>query len=325
MGIHVINAGPRTTIQDKGRMGYQNSGFAPSGFMDRFACRRANVLVNNEDTEAVIEFCIQGPMLKFDEAANIAVSGGNFKISVDGAIHDADTAIHVKAGQTVMIITGTIGTFGSIAVGGGLAIPEIMGSRSTNIRCEIGGFNGRALKNGDVLEMRNPGYAAQNLSYRRLPARKLAAPGEVLEVRVIPGPQDDAFTEKGIETFYSSEYTVTTHSDRMGYRLSGGKVETKNGSDIISDGIVLGSIQISGSGDPIVMMADRQTTGGYVKIATVIHVDLPQFVQLRPGQKVRFVPVTVQEAQQLYFECYERWDSWKKSIIGPLFNPRNEI
>ena len=325
MGIHVVFSGPRTTIQDKGRMGYQNLGFAPSGFMDRVAARRANLAVNNDEREAVIEFCLVGPSLFFDQPANIAVSGGDFQIRIGTHFYPPDTAVHIEAGHTANIITGKIGTFGCVAVGGGLDIPVIMGSRSTNLRCGIGGYQGRMLENGDILEMRNPRYAAQNLSNRKLPERKLTGPDEVLTARVVRGPQEDCFTEAGIRTFYESEYMVSNLSDRMGFRLEGSEVETKNGSDIISDGIVLGSIQIAGNGKPIVMMADRQTTGGYAKIATIIHVDLPQFAQLRPGQKARFVPVTVQEAQQLYRQFYAEWNEMKRELIGPLFDNRHSI
>ncbi|MBQ9320834.1 MAG: KipI antagonist, partial [Eubacterium sp.] len=134
MAMHVIFPGPRTTIQDKGRVGYQNSGFAPSGFIDRVASRMANVLVNNPDSEAVIEFCLAGPILRFDEEVNIAVCGGDFGIDIEGKKYPANKAVHVPAGKMVTITTGNVGTFGSIAIGGGLDIPEVMGSRSTNVR-----------------------------------------------------------------------------------------------------------------------------------------------------------------------------------------------
>ena len=142
-----------------------------------------------------------------------------------------------------------------------------------------------------------------------MPARRLVSPDDpdITKVRVIPGPQEDMFTEKGIQTFYESSYVITSHSDRMGYRLTGPKVEAVNGYDILSDGIVNGSIQISGTGEPIVMMADRQTTGGYAKIASLINVDIPLFAQLRPGQKVQFERCTVQEAQELMREASWKW------------------
>ncbi|MBR2187892.1 MAG: biotin-dependent carboxyltransferase family protein [Eubacterium sp.] len=326
MAMHVIFPGPRTTIQDKGRLGYQNSGFAPSGFIDRVASRMANVLVNNADSEAVIEFCLAGPILRFDEEVNIAVCGGDFSIEFGGTSYPANKAVHVPAGQTVTIKTGKVGTFGSIAVGGGLDIPEVMGSRSTNVRCGIGGYKGRALEAGDVIELRHPGYGKQNLSWRWVPERKLVSPDDedVTKVRVIPGPQEDMFTENGIRTFYESEYVISNHSDRMGFRLRGPAVESINGCDILSDGIVNGSVQISGTGEPIVMMADRQTTGGYAKIASIINVDIPLFAQLRPKQVVMFERCTVQEAQRLIREADRAWKEHCRKLIGPLFEPREE-
>ena len=184
-----------------------------------------------------------------------------------------------------------------------------MGSRSTNLRCGIGGYKGRALMAGDVIALRNPENGRKDLSWRWVPPRRLVSPDdpETTKVRVIPGPQEDMFTEEGLRTFYESTYVITSHSDRMGYRLTGPKVEAVNGYDILSDGIVNGSVQISGAGEPIVMMADRQTTGGYAKIASLINVDIPLFAQLRPGQEVMFVRCTVQEAQKLMREADRKW------------------
>lgn len=309
MAMHVISPGPRTTIQDKGRLGYQNSGFAPSGFMDRVASRMANILVGNRDSEAVVEFCLIGPTLSFDETVNIAVCGGDFGIEAGGKTYPANKVVKVPAGVTVRITTGQVGIYGSLAVAGGLAIPKVMGSRSTNLRCGIGGYKGRALMAGDTIELRHPENGKKDLSWRWVPPRRLVSPEDpdITKVRVIPGPQDDMFTEKGLATFFGSTYMITSHSDRMGYRLTGPKVEAKGGYDILSDGIVNGSIQISGNGEPIVMMADRQTTGGYAKIASLINVDIPLFAQLRPGQKVQFTKCTVQEAQKLMREADRAW------------------
>ena len=162
---------------------------------------------------------------------------------------------------------------------------------------------------GDVIALRNPENGRQDLSWRWVPPRRLVSPDdpEITKVRVIAGPQEDMFTQEGLRTFYESTYVITSHSDRMGYRLKGPKVEAVNGYDILSDGIVNGSVQISGAGEPIVMMADRQTTGGYAKIASVINVDIPLFAQLRPGQKVMFVKCSVQEAQKLIREADKKW------------------
>ena len=311
MAMHVIFPGPRTTIQDKGRLGYQNSGFAPSGFMDRVASRMANVLVGNEDSEAVVEFCLVGPILRFDEEVNLAVCGGDFSIDAGGKQYPANKAVHVPAGVTVRIITGKAGTYGSLAVGGGLDIPEVMGSRSTNLRCGIGGYQGRILMAGDEIGLRDPENGKLDLSWRWVPERRLVAPEDpgITSVRVISGPQEDMFTTEGILTFYESDYVISSHSDRMGYRLNGPAVEAVGGCDIITDGIVNGSVQICGTGEPIVMMADRQTTGGYAKIASIINVDIPLFAQLRPGQKVRFEKCTIREAQQLMRDAAAAWEA----------------
>lgn len=321
MSIQVISPGPRTMVQDFGRFGYQSSGFASSGVMDREAMRRANLLVNNDDDEAVLEFCLVGPIFHFENEANIAVSGGDFIVRVGARTLKSDTSIKVYKGEMVTIMPGSQGTFGVIAIGGGLDIPTVMGSKSTNAKCKVGGYKGRALEKGDVLELRRPGFGHQWHTWRTLPDRKLPTMDEVTEIRVIPGPQDDLFTEAGTKTFYTETYEVTPQSDRMGFRLSGPFVETKNGSDIISDGIAFGSIQIPGNGMPIVMMADRQTTGGYAKIATVAGIDLPLFAQLRPGMKVRFAPITVQEAGRLYRENEILWQKTRASMVGPLFDP----
>lgn len=309
MAMHVLFSGPRTTIQDQGRPGFQNSGFAPGGFMDRAAAKAANFLVGNKDSEAVLEFCLIGPELFFDETVNLAVGGGDFGIDVEGTLYPADRPVRVPAGKKVKITTGQAGLYGSLAVGGGLDIPPVMGSRSTSLRCGIGGFRGRALAAGDVIALRNPENGRKDLSWRWVPPRRPVPQDSsaAARVRVIPGPQENMFTPKGLQTFYQSAYEITSHSDRMGYRLTGPRVEAADGYDILSDGIVYGSIQISGSGEPIVMMADRQTTGGYAKIASVITVDLPLFAQLRPGQKVRFDKCSVQEAQKLLREEDKMW------------------
>ena len=324
MAMHVIFPGPRTTVQDKGRLGYQNSGFAPGGFIDKVASRMANVLVDNQDDEAVLEFCLIGPILEFDEEVNLAVCGGDFGIDVGGKVYPADKAVHVPAGATVRITTGNAGTYGSLAVAGGLDIPEVMGSRSTNLRCGIGGFEGRALRAGDVIGLRHPEKGQQDLSWRWVPERQLSVPTDsgITKVRVVPGPQEEMFTEEGIRTFYESAYEISSHSDRMGFRLSGPAVASKNGYDILSDGIVNGSVQISGTGEPIVMMADRQTTGGYAKIASLIDVDIPLFAQLRPGRKVQFEKCTVEEAQRLMREADKAWKEHCRSLKegGPSRN-----
>ena len=312
MAMHVIFPGPRTTVQDEGRFGYQNMGFPSSGFMDRDASHMANVLVGNDEWEALLEFCLIGPILSFDEPVNLAVCGGDFSLEVEGRVYSAYRAVHVPSRKRVRVLTGEVGVYGSLAISGGLAIPRVMGSKSTLLRCGIGGYQGRALMAGDVIPLWDPEIGREDVSWRAVKDSSLELlfaswRQEVKKIRVIPGPQEEMFTGRGIETFYGSRYQVTGQSDRMGYRLSGPLVEAKQGYDILSDGIAMGSIQISGNGEPIVMMADRQTTGGYAKIATVCCVDLSLFAKFRPGQEVEFVRTSVQEAQRLLRKQEDKW------------------
>ena len=172
-----------------------------------------------------------------------------------------------------------------------------MGSRSTNLKCAFGGYGGRALKAGDVLKLGKPKLSFDQVKKRRT---KGIETSKIIEVHAVPGPQQEYFTEAGEKAFYNGTYTITDQSDRMGYRLEGPRAESKNGTDIISDAIPLGAVQIPPSGQPIVLLADRQTTGGYAKIAVVCSFDIPKLVQGRPGDKVRFLKTDVKTAQKLY-------------------------
>lgn len=208
----------------------------------------------------------------------------------------------VRAGQTLTMGLAKTGCRSYLAVSGGVDVPVVMGSRSTNLKCQLGGVEGRALKRGDVLEAAGGTPAA-----RKKTAEKPEL-SQSVTVRVIPGPQDDLFTKKGLETVWNSTYTVSTSSDRMGLRLEGPAVETVSGSDIVSDGIAFGAIQVTSAGQPIILMADRQTTGGYAKVGTVCSEDLPKLAQLKPGGTVQMKPISVQEAQKLLRK--PRWLAW---------------
>jgi biotin-dependent carboxylase-like uncharacterized protein len=191
----------------------------------------------------------------------------------------------VRAGQSIEIGAARRGLFAYLAVAGGFAIPPQLGSLSVHLRAGLGGFEGRPLRAGDRLPVAAAAPAGPELTLPTLP-RHEAGP-----LRVIMGPQDDLFTDEGRQTFLGSDYTITSDADRMGYRLTGPKVTHANGYNIVSDGIVAGSIQVPGSGEPIVLLADRQTTGGYPKIATLASVDFPRLAQSRPGTKLRFTAI----------------------------------
>ena len=242
-----------------------------------------------------------GPQLKFETDEVIAVTGGDLSPTLDGQPVPSYAALAVKAGQTLRFGAPKAGCRAYIAFAGGLDIPLVMGSRSTYMKAAIGGFEGRKLQKGDALGLRAPVAGYANLHQRAIAPEFVPRP--VYTLRVVLGPQDDAFTPEGVATFLSSEYTVTNEFDRMGCRMDGPAIQHKNGGDIISDGIAFGAIQVPGSGKPILMGADRQTTGGYTKIATVISADFRLLAQLKAGDKVRFEAVSVQAAQQaLHFQ-----------------------
>ena len=295
MSITVLNPGLLTTVQDQGRVGYQQFGVSVSGVMDPRAATVANMLVGNDDKEAVLECTMMGPHLQFDKANCIAITGGDLMPTIDGKPIPNYTAVKVEAGQVLKFTMPKTGCRAFIAFAGGLDIPEVMGSRSTYMKAKIGGLEGRKLQKGDVIGFRAPTSELKNMNFRSMASEFV--PRKEYTIRVVLGPQDDYFTDAGIQTFLSQVYTVTAEFDRMGCRLEGEAIAHKDGGDIISDGIAFGAIQVPSSGKPIIMLGDRQTTGGYTKIANVISVDFRILAQLKQGDKVRFEQVSVKFAQ----------------------------
>ena len=293
--LRVVAAGPMTSLQDAGRIGFQRYGVSPSGAMDGLALAAANVLVGNAPGAGAIEFMLLGGAFAVEDGeARVAVMGARCAVSVDGQGVPTATSIRLQAGQTLTVGPTREGVYAYLAVAGGFALAPDLGSLSLQARAGIGGIDGRPLAAGDRLP----------LNLERPPdTADLALDPVGLEpdapVRVVLGPQDDHFTPDGLATFASATYTVTQEADRMGYRLGGPKIAHADGFNIVSDGIVSGSVQVPGSGEPIVMMADRQTTGGYPKIATVVSADLRLLAQRRPGQTLRFAVVGMREAQEL--------------------------
>ena len=295
-GILVNHPGVLTTVQDLGRFGYQQFGVSASGVMDPRSMKLANALVGNPEDEAVLECTMMGPELFFEEPEVIAITGGNLQPALNGVPVDSYRAIAVDAGQTLRFMGPRTGLRAYVAFAGGLDIEPVMGRRSTHMKAKIGGFQGRKLEKGDVLSLRAPKITLKNMEARAMAPEFVPAPEYTL--RVILGPQDDYFTEAGIQTFLSEQYTLTPEFDRMGIRLDGPVIEHKEGGDIISDGIAFGAVQVPSAGTPIIMGADRQTTGGYTKIATVITADFRILGQLKAGDKVRFAKVSIGAAQE---------------------------
>ena len=295
MSVTVLNPGLLTTVQDMGRVGYQQFGVSVSGVMDPRAAEIANILVENPGGEAVLECTMMGPQLQFDKAICIAITGGDLGPTLDGAPIANYRAIAVQAGQVLRFTAPKTGCRAFIAFAGGLDIPEVMGSRSTYMKAKIGGFQGRKLEKGDKIGFRAPKTDLRNLNSRYIAPEFVPRP--LYTVRVVLGPQDDMFTDQGVNTFLTETYTVTPEFDRMGCRLDGAAIQHKDPGDIISDGIAFGAIQVPSAGTPIIMLADRQTTGGYTKIANVITADFRILGQLKAGDKVRFEKVSIQQAQ----------------------------
>lgn len=296
MSITVLNPGLMTTVQDLGRIGYQKFGVPVSGAMDPRSTAIANILAGNDEEEAVLECTMLGPYLQFDKANCIAITGGDLGPTLDGQAVSGYRAIRVEAGQILRFTAPRQGCRAFVAFSGGLDVPLVMGSRSTYMKAKIGGFEGRKLEKGDVIPFRAPKTDLKNLNHRAISPEFV--PRSEYTLRVVLGPQDDYFTQAGLDAFLSQGYAVTPEFDRMGCRLEGPAIAHRDGGDIISDGIAFGAVQVPSSGAPILMLADRQTTGGYTKIANVISVDFRILAQLKAGDRVRFERVSVRSAQE---------------------------
>lgn len=290
--MKIVIAGLLSTIQDRGRYGYLKSGIGTNGVMDTQAYDTANALVGNENGEAVIETTFMGPAIEFDEECICAITGADMEPKLDDEPVEMYQPFKILPGQTLSMGMAVNGFRGYIAFAGGIDVPVVMNSRSTNLKCKIGGYEGRALAKDDILAI-----GESSIDESSILSKSASKPfyENTITARVIEGPQADYFTEEGKQTFYSNEYEVMLESDRMGFRLEGPEIENIDGVDIVSDGIAFGAIQVPPSGKPIILLADRQTTGGYAKIATVISDDIPKLVQLPLGGKVRFAPVEIEE------------------------------
>ena len=299
--LEVIESGIFTTVQDLGRYGYQRYGVPVSGALDQFALRVANLLVGNAEGDAGLEITLIGPQIRFLTDTAIAVTGADLGPLVDNQPIPCWRSVGVAQGSALSFTGPRDGIRAYLAVAGGIDVPVVLGSRSTYTRSKLGGLAGRVLMPGDRLPVSMRGPLPQVVS-RELPAQNVPTYGNSHLLRVVLGPQDSAFTEQGIKTFLSSTYAVTPTSDRMGSRLDGPAIEHKMGADIISDGIPFGAVQVTGEGLPIVLLADRGTTGGYTKIATVKSVDLAGVAQAQAHDTVKFHVVTLEEAHRLLRE-----------------------
>ncbi len=292
--ISILTAGLFTTVQDGGRWGYQAYGVPVAGAMDRHAYTMANILAGNRPGAAALEMTVTGDTIRFDTAAYVAICGADMHPALDGREVAVWSAFPVPAGSVLACGYAASGCRAYLAVRGGIDVPVVLGSRSTYTRAAIGGHDGRKLKAGDSLAV-GACDLADTLPLV-LPDEYRATYGSDIVLRVLPGPQAGHFTADGLDTFFASAYTVTDEADRMGYRLDGPKIAHSGKADIVSDALPQGAVQVPGHGMPIVMMADRQTTGGYTKIGTVIGPDLALLAQAKPGDTVRLRRCSDEEA-----------------------------
>ncbi|ATQ67561.1 MULTISPECIES: biotin-dependent carboxyltransferase family protein [Methylosinus] len=289
----IRSAGPGVTVQDGGRWGYLRYGVTPAGPMDAGALAAANLAVGARIDAAAIEVSLGGLELEAEgEAIGLAVAGGAFDLRRDGAPLPPACRLTLEPGARLSIRAGAAGAWCYIAIAGRLDLPPALGALATHTRSMLGGLAGRGLAAGDRLalaDLRRPSFDALAIEAPWLAPS--AAP-----VRVILGPQDDRFTEASLRAFLEATWSVAARSDRMAYRLEGPRLAHRDGHDIVSDGVALGAIQAPGDGAPLVLMADRQPTGGYPKIANVIGADIARLAQKRPGETLSFTAVTVEEA-----------------------------
>jgi biotin-dependent carboxylase-like uncharacterized protein len=313
--FEVLEPGILTTIQDLGRYGFSQFGVPPSGALDTFSFRAGNLLVGNGEEAACLETVLMGLNLMTLREVVISITGGDLWPTLNGEPLAMWRTHLLVEGDVIRFRKVRAGCRAYLAVSGGFIVPRIMGSSSTYLSGKFGGVEGRKLKRGDILYSLDISSSLNRLGLQ-FPINWISFPEKEVSLRVIPGPQDHHFTEGGFKTFCSSPYHVTSQCDRMGVRLEGPKIERRPDVEesIISEGLIGGAIQVPGDGKPIIILTEL-VTGGYTKIATIISTDLPRVAQLKPGDQVRFIPISIEEAYHLLREQEERLKRFKKMIL----------
>ncbi|MCC9135623.1 biotin-dependent carboxyltransferase family protein [Pontibacter silvestris] len=329
MSIKIEKAGLLTTIQDTGRYGYQKDGIIVSGAMDATALRIANLLVDNNENEAAIEVTLVGPKIRFHENHLIAITGADLAPEIDGEQVQMWRPVYVKAGSLLQFKGPVNGSRAYIAISGSIAIPKVMNSYSTYLRAEFGGLNGKALQAGDVIPCKDPATDILALLKKRgltnsdkafievkwkLAPQLYPAYEENPTIRVVKGTEYELFSESSKSYLWKEKFQITSQSDRMAHRLQGVNLSLQEDTELISSAVTFGTIQVPAQGSPIILLADRQTTGGYPRIAQVITADFSQLAQIQPGKIVRFTEVTLQQAQQLYVKQEQNIEQIKRAL-----------
>ncbi|MED1511339.1 biotin-dependent carboxyltransferase family protein [Bacillus proteolyticus] len=313
MDVEILHAGMFTTVQDLGRSHYQQYGVPVGGAMDKNALRLINMLVGNEENEAGLEITIMGPKLLIKKTTLLAIGGADMEPLLNGERIPLWRPILAEEGSMLCLGKAKSGCRAYVTFAGGINIDRTMGSKSTYIRAALGGIEGRMLKKGDYFQIGTGSEVTsrfiQNLQEEERIKTKWTICNDALPkykkypiLRVITDFEYDQFTEESIKSFFSKEYKVSNYADRMGYRLDGDVLNRVEEIEILSSPVTFGTIQVPNGGQPIILMADRQTTGGYPRIGNVVSVDLPLLAQLKPGDYVTFEKITMEEAAQLYIK-----------------------
>jgi biotin-dependent carboxylase-like uncharacterized protein len=305
--IEVLRAGPLTTVQDLGRQAWRDRGLSLCGALDDVALQAGNLLLGNPADAAALEFTLGAATLHFHADGWIALTGTDADAQLDGRPLRPGWRCAVRAGQQLKLAAPRERMRSYVCVSGGIAVPPVLGSRSTDLKAGFGGLDGRALRDGDRLPLGAP---------TRLPSRPagLRLPDWTPTVRVLPGPEYAEFDTASRDALLATGWTVTPASNRMGYRLAGPALRRERGDELPSHGVLPGVVQVPPSGQPIVLLADAQTTGGYPKIAVVIRADLWKLAQLRLGATLRFVPCSPDDAIAALRERQRELDAWRYAL-----------
>jgi antagonist of KipI len=329
MSLSILRPGLLTTVQDLGRPSYQHLGVVVSGAMDVLALRVANLLVGNNEDAAGLEITLLGPTLRFETDHLLALTGADLSPTLDGQPAPMHRPIAVRAGTMLAFGEPRAGCRAYLAVAGGLGVPLVLGSRATYLRAALGGWQGRALQAGDELLVDAPTAIGQQLTHLLAPATVSHAwvaarwtPGPLLcprprpqpLIRAVRGPEYGQFAEASQQAFWREPFTITPAADRMGYRLQGPTLTRAKAPELLSSAVTFGTVQVPPGGQPIVLLADAQTTGGYHRLVQVCSVDFPALAQARPGQHLRFAEVTLAEAQALYLAQEQRIRALQKAL-----------
>ncbi|AID01577.1 allophanate hydrolase [Staphylococcus xylosus] len=314
MSIKILNPGLFSTVQDLGRVGYQDQGFSTAGALNTYALRMGYTLIGNNGP--AIEYTIVGPTIQFLTDNTFVLTGGQFEATLNNQVISSQTVIFVKKGDELKIGSVVDGARGYILFGKPLNIPKVANSYSTHTRSKIGGYKGRALKSNDVITCQQNNMYAERIG--------LSCPVEAINqqvIHIIEGPQIESFSNEAKQKLVNEGFKISEKSDRMGFRLQGEKIAPIESADIISEPVALGSIQVPNDGNPIILLNDKQTVGGYTKIATVCAADLSLIAQKQPNETVKFEWITVEAAIEKLHQKERKLNEKQNEVLkAPIFD-----